>query len=154
MNSYNGFSPTQRMKALRWLKVEYAAGRRHPPVRCDVCGQTDGHIEAHSEDYSEPFGDNIGRWGLCYRCHMILHCRFRSPEAFRQYQEILASGKRFVAVRSRAWGAFAKQHLASGQCSAPVEVVHASLKPPAGFALLLVEGRAAREKSTGQTDMF
>ena len=32
MNPYNGFDHNQRMKALRWLKAEYAAGRRTPPI--------------------------------------------------------------------------------------------------------------------------
>ena len=40
------------MRALRWLKGEYAAGRRHPPLVCDACDQDEGPIEAHSEDYS------------------------------------------------------------------------------------------------------
>ncbi|TPW00438.1 MAG: hypothetical protein USCAAHI_00115 [Beijerinckiaceae bacterium] len=44
MNSYNNFSPAQRMRALRWLRAEYAAGRRHPPLVCDACGQTEGVI--------------------------------------------------------------------------------------------------------------
>jgi hypothetical protein len=44
----------------RWLEREYAAGRRARPIMCDACGQADGPIDAHSEDYSAPFGDHIG----------------------------------------------------------------------------------------------
>jgi hypothetical protein len=93
VNSYNGFSPGQRTAALRWLNAEYAAGRRARPTSCDVCGQTRGLIEAHSEDYSgPPFGANIGAFGLCYRCHLMIHCRFSAPAAFLAYIESLEAG--------------------------------------------------------------
>jgi len=85
MNSYNGFSGEQRERALAWFKAEKRAGRRDDPVRCDACGQGLGLMQAHSEDYSEPFGDHIGRFGLCYACHMMIHCRFRNPAAWESY---------------------------------------------------------------------
>lgn len=93
VNSYNGFSPAQRTAALRWLNREYAAGTRTRPTSCDVCGQTRGLIEAHSEDYSgPPYGPNIGAFGLCYRCHMMIHCRFSAPDAFEAYVQSLEAG--------------------------------------------------------------
>ena len=101
MNSYNGFSPAQRMKALGWLKKEYAAGRREPPIACDACGQTKGIIEAHSEDYSEPFGDHIGAYGFCFTCHMMLHCRFRAPDAWSAYCAAVNAGSTFPPFFSR-----------------------------------------------------
>jgi len=104
MNSYNGFSPTQRTTALRWLNGEYAAGRRTRPTSCDVCGQTRGLLQAHSEDYSgPPFGDNIGAFGLCYRCHMIIHCRFGNPWAFERYAQSLELGQVWPPTR-QDWG--------------------------------------------------
>jgi hypothetical protein len=109
VNSYNGFSPQQRYRALDWLKGEYRAGRRHRPTVCDACGQTEGIIEAHSEDYSEPFGDHIGAFGLCYRCHMMIHCRFRSRAAWDTYRQAVREGKRFQAMHSRNFPEFSKQ---------------------------------------------
>jgi hypothetical protein len=109
VNSYNGFSPEQRYRALDWLKGEYKAGRRHPPTVCDACGQTEGIIEAHSEDYSDPFGDNIGAFGLCYRCHMAIHCRFRNRQAWDAYRQALREGKHFQAMHSRNFPEFSKQ---------------------------------------------
>ena len=101
MNPYNGFSPAQRARALSWLKREYAAGRRSPPTTCDGCGRTEGIIEAHSEDYSQPFGDHIGRYGFCYRCHMMLHSRVRAPEAWARYKaELDCSAYRMPALDS------------------------------------------------------
>src|ERR1700737_880157 len=42
-------------------------------------------IEVHSENYSEPFGDHIGEHGLCYRCHQMIHNRFRHAETWAIY---------------------------------------------------------------------
>jgi hypothetical protein len=60
--------------------------REPRPIRCDACGQTEGPIDAHSEDYSEPFGDHIGEHALCYRCHMAIHTREKNPEAWAIYK--------------------------------------------------------------------
>ena len=98
LKTYNGFNHDQRMRALRWLKIEYAAGRRTRPFRCDACGQDEGVIEAHSEDYSEPFGDHIGQNGLCYRCHMMIHNRFKNPEAWTIYKQHIRQGRIFRPI--------------------------------------------------------
>tara|TARA_R100000773_G_scaffold36307_1_gene31302 strand:- start:1602 stop:1847 length:246 start_codon:yes stop_codon:yes gene_type:complete len=78
MKSYNGFTPKERTDAFIWLKGEYASGRREKGKVCDACGQTKGIVEDHSEDYSYPYGDHIGKYTFCYRCHMMIHCRFRN----------------------------------------------------------------------------
>jgi hypothetical protein len=93
VRSYNGFTAWQRQTAFNWLKAEYAAGRRAKPVVCDGCGQDQGIISAHSEDYSAPFGDHIGQYGFCATCHRQVHCRFRNPLAWQAYRD---------AVRYRA----------------------------------------------------
>ncbi len=98
MNPYNGFTSAQRLKALNWLKGEYSSGRRRPPAVCDACGQKEGPIEAHSEDYSFPYGDHIGRYGVCYRCHMMIHCRFKNPDAWNAYKRELRAGRIFVPI--------------------------------------------------------
>lgn len=105
VNSYNGFSGAQRTAALRWAKAEEAAGRRARPTSCDVCGQDGGHLERHSEDYSgPPYGAHIGAFGLCYRCHMMIHSRFRAPAAFEAYCATLEGGRRYPPT-GRAWWA-------------------------------------------------
>ena len=87
MRSYNGFTAHARLKAYRWLMAEYVAGRRERPVICDACGQDQGLIEPHSENYSAPFGDHIGQYGFCATCHLQVHSRFRNPHAWRAYRE-------------------------------------------------------------------
>lgn len=112
MKDYNGFSPGQRLKAYRWLQDQYARGARRRPTRCDACGQTEGIIEAHSEDYSAPYGDHIGEWSLCYRCHMMVHNRQHAPDAWRQYRAALAGGTIFAAFHKRNYWGFRHQHIA------------------------------------------
>ncbi|MBA3875602.1 MAG: hypothetical protein C0498_01475 [Anaerolinea sp.] len=108
--TYNGFTGDQRMRAYNWLKREYVAGRRARPVRCQACGQTAGQIMAHSEDYSAPYGPHIGAFELCFRCHMVIHCRFSGARTFWRYVEWLEAGwtvapawKGFADVRQMLW---------------------------------------------------
>lgn len=103
-NPYNGFSSRERDTAYYWLMDEYKAGRRHRPTCCDACGQDKGFVEPHSEDYSAPYGDHIGGWGLCYRCHMMIHCRFRSPKTWDAYRQAVREGKRAEPIFGRRWG--------------------------------------------------
>lgn len=109
MNSYNGFTSEQRLAAFAWLKKEYAAGRRVRPTRCDACGQAEGVIEPHSEDYSFPYGDHVGAFGLCYRCHMMIHCRFSAGEAWARYLDRLHEGFRAVPLHTRNFGMIRSQ---------------------------------------------
>lgn len=104
-NPYNGFSSTQREEAYAWMKAEEAAGRLSSVVsRCCACGQTRGRLEKHSEDYSRPFGPHIGAFGLCVRCHMLIHLRFRRPEAWAKYIEAVAAGYIFEPLTTRTPG--------------------------------------------------
>ena len=106
-------------------------------MSCDVCLTTRGLLMAHSEDYSEPFGSHIGRWGLCYFCHMILHCRARAPEAFASYSAMLEAGQRFVNTDKMAWHLV--QRLLRGHGSPEVENMNPIENP---FGPLLAEGAA------------
>jgi hypothetical protein len=110
LKTYNGFDHYQRMKGYRWLKGEHAAGRRARPTVCDACGQTEGPIAAHSEDYSEPFGDHIGGFGLCYRCHMAIHTRFNNREAWAAYKRHVAMGRIFHPI-GKNFRRFASENL-------------------------------------------
>lgn len=110
VNSYNGFPPEQRFKALRWYQGEVAAGRRQRPTVCDLCGNG-GVVDAHSEDYSDPFGEQTGKYALCYACHMMIHCRFTAPTKWRRYVAELKQGKRPVVFWSRSWDTFKSGYL-------------------------------------------
>lgn len=105
MNSYNGFTSAERTKAQRWLNEEYRAGRRVRPTSCVACGQDRGVIEAHAEDYSGPPYERVDEFPLCYRCHMLVHCRFRAPYAFEKYVRSLELGMVWPAMQTRSWPA-------------------------------------------------
>lgn len=112
MNSYNGFEPKQRYKALKWFREQQRLGFRPiKPTKCDVCTQTKGALEYHSEDYSDPFGANIGQFGLCYTCHMMIHCRYKSINSWNVYKKALEEKKVFQPFYSRNWIWFKKQCL-------------------------------------------
>lgn len=112
MNSYNGFTPAERLKAYAWLKEQWRTGKRpEKPKKCDGCGQEESHLEWHSEDYSFPYGDHIGQYGLCYVCHMMIHCRFRSPKAWEQYKERINKGQMPRTYTSRNWPMFRAEFL-------------------------------------------
>ncbi len=107
MNSYNGFSGEQRTQVQRFLREEERAGRLLWPTRCEACGQKEGVFDCHNEDYDKP----LEYVGLCYVCHMMLHCRFRAPESWRRYCEAIMMGVRFGPVHTRDF-AFIKLLLA------------------------------------------
>ncbi len=107
MNSYNGYEPKERYAALAWLKKEWAAGtREQTPKCCDICGQTEGYLAYHSEDYSFPYGDHIGYFGLCYICHMMLHCRFRNPNLMEKYLWALSEKRQYEPIHGNNWQEF------------------------------------------------
>ena len=122
MKDYNGFSAAQRNKAQAWLNSQWRAGKLARPVSCIACTQDRGIIDAHAEDYSEPFaaGKTDG-FHLCFRCHMALHCRFRNPDAFARYADEVYAGTVFAPFFTRDFGTFAAQQL-KGWCP-PVDRV-------------------------------
>jgi hypothetical protein len=99
---YNGFSPEIRSESWTWLKAGIAAGDIPPPTCCSACGETRGHIDYHTEDYSRPFGPHIYGFELCFRCHMMLHVRFRRPQDWRRYISQLEDGAVYEPLMHRS----------------------------------------------------
>lgn len=66
VNSCNGFSPGEQIRAHEWLKVQGRTGRRTKGTKCCVYGQAKGVRMVHSEDCSEPYGDPIDCYTLCF----------------------------------------------------------------------------------------
>ena len=101
MKSYNGFPPEQRNKAQAWLNSQWKAGLLERPCQCHACGQTEGRIDAHAEDYSEPFAaGKTDQYHLCYRCHMAVHCRFRNNQAWQIYKKHVREGRIYGPIRN------------------------------------------------------
>lgn len=97
---------------------------------CQACGQTEGVLEWHSENYSQPYGDHIGQFGWCYFCHMLIHCRFKAEERWGQYARAIANGWRFAPSIARDFGRVTR-FLADRRAEKPKRVA------PTGSTLLL-----------------
>lgn len=140
MKSYNGFTPAQRSEAGRWLRGEFKKGTLKRPTKCCACGQTEGRIDCHQEDYSKPYGPHLIETPLCFNCHMILHCRFRNREKWDQYRARLREGYRFK--QSTSWRVFVNTFLEG-------EIDAVSVSPREGQGLTLLDEINAKEKEEG-----
>lgn len=101
MKHYNGFTPQERERSLVWQKAQILNGKYPAPSECCACGQTKGVIDYHQEDYSEPYGEHIFKYQLCYICHMMLHCRFSCPKQWERYRAYIERGGRVNASKKR-----------------------------------------------------
>ncbi len=105
MEAYNGFSGRQRQRAQDWLNREWKSGRLEEPTRCVACGQTEGGIQAHAEDYSEPFRAGVtDEFHLCKACHHMVHFRSRNPKAWSEYRAKIEAGARKKIPSKRSTG--------------------------------------------------
>jgi hypothetical protein len=112
LKNYNGFSGEQRGQAQSWLNAQWRSGALARPVACIACGQTAQPIDAHAEDYSEPFRKGVtDAFHVCFICHMMVHCRHRSEEAWRLYRHMVESGGRPIPVGGRHFPAFQQKFL-------------------------------------------
>lgn len=112
MNSYNGFSPAQRQKGDKIIKAAIAEGKLKPltEVKCYICGQDEGIRHYHNEDYS-PENVIADARPVCWRCHMMIHKRFRHPKSYEKYISEVKAGKRYPPVyKHNDWGALT-QHM-------------------------------------------
>ena len=95
---YNGWTGAERNRAGAWLKKAYDAGILQPHDECEVCHRP-GPFRGHAEDYSEPYGPHLAEHGLCWSCHMAVHCRFRNPRAWLRYCRLMQEGYCFPPMR-------------------------------------------------------
>lgn len=109
-NGYNGFTRRMRRRAHQWLNKQ----NRPKPLYCMACGQREGILLLHTEDYSPPFGEHIGKYKLCYSCHNLLLLRLTLPENFRDYKNKIANGCIYLPITG-GWGEFKRLF-----CSGPI----------------------------------
>jgi hypothetical protein len=148
MKSYNGFSPEARERAQRWLRAEWISGRLARPSVCCACGQDKGIIDAHAEDYSEPFRPGVtDEFHLCFTCHMMVHCRFRNRAAWSRYSEAIANGGHFTPTLKRDFGTFAAEHLGGPDMFA--RAMQGFVPGPAPARRVLDEIRSRHQEADG-----
>lgn len=97
LKPYNGFSGEQRARAGAWLRAQYKSGAVKRATVCDACGQTEGYIGHHAEDYSEPFGSHVHEFALCNWCHSAVHLRSKAPKRWEEYKRLVREGFRLPA---------------------------------------------------------
>ena len=107
MKDYKGWTAKQRRESLVKTKQAIADGIIPPATKCNRCGQTEGIIEYHNADYSDPIKFLES---LCFRCHMVHHSRFRAPLQCIDYWEEIAQGKCFPPVFTRDFSVLRKDH--------------------------------------------
>ncbi len=137
MKDYNGFLGPQRDRAQRWLNKEWSAGRLARPSECVACGQTEGIIQAHAEDYSEPFRAGVtDGFHLCIICHAMVHARTRSPKAWSKYRAMIEAGGRAKVLK-------ANQTILGAMAQFAIRPITADMfdwgRPPQRRALLEIE---------------
>ncbi|GHU51714.1 hypothetical protein AGMMS49975_06030 [Clostridia bacterium] len=97
---YNGFSPAQREQGNKWVHDAVDSNELVPlsECACHYCGQDEGIRHYHCEDYSTKETVVGGSVPVCWRCHMMIHRRFRHPKSYEKYFEEVKSGKRYPPI--------------------------------------------------------
>lgn len=80
---YNGFTPGERSASGEFVRKMVRRGKWSRPTVCYACGRTDGQLQQHREDYSQPFSELDDTIHLCRRCHSRVHSRLKDPEGWR-----------------------------------------------------------------------
>jgi hypothetical protein len=71
-----------------------------------ACGQRQGIVLPHTEDFRRPFGLHIGRYSLCMACFVVWRCRYRAPAQVLAYIRAIRAGLRPDPIRAPGRGFF------------------------------------------------
>jgi len=109
MRDYKGWTDAQRRASLEKTKEAIARGELAArPSRCERCGQDQGILEWHNEDYSHPTKHLVG---VCYRCHIICyHSAHINAAAVEHYCQQIERGVRWPPMFKRDFGTLAKDN--------------------------------------------
>ena len=80
--SYNGFTPTERIRGWQvtwWLVAKGVLPEPHS-IPCEVCSATE-KTAWHNENYYAPWNADV----LCRSCHALVHRRFRNPDGWLEF---------------------------------------------------------------------
>lgn len=130
MRKYKKWSKEFRLASLKLTTKAKKMGWIPKPSKCRRCGQTEGILHLHNEDYDvtlytlrkvfDRFPVDITAEELkninevlepiCWRCHMIHHSNHRNPEACEQYWVDLKNGKKFPPVYKHNFNILKYEH--------------------------------------------
>lgn len=106
MGSYKGFSGLQRMACHTLILRAVSDGLIPPATECARCGQKEGILQYHNENYDQYM--DVER--LCWRCHMIHHSDHRCPVACAKYWETIKAGHQWPPVYRHDFTILARDH--------------------------------------------
>ncbi|MBR0472300.1 MAG: hypothetical protein IJI98_06330 [Methanosphaera sp.] len=94
LGEYNGFSSEERYEGDKIIKKAIKEGLLPDlhTIPCELCGQTKGIREYHTEDYSpDTILDNV--ICVCKHCHMHIHQKNKG-KGWYDYEEMLKRGEK------------------------------------------------------------
>lgn len=130
--AYNGFSLADRFAAGAWAKQHGLPARPERP--CIVCGQTEGLLYWHQEDYRTP----VDAFPMCAWCHWALHSRLKPSQRalWGRWLHALDSGRRPPPCPFGArWQTFAARYMRKPSIEWDWSDGHDRIRPT--FALML-----------------
>lgn len=115
MKSYKKWSAEERQRSLALTNRAKRLGLIPPATKCSICGQSEGIIQYHNENYDatlqyvpklllgtatdeERKAIAEALVPLCWRCHMVHHSMHRNKEAVERYFAEVRGGKRYPPV--------------------------------------------------------
>ncbi len=118
MRNYKGWSGDFRKESLKLTNAAKKMGWIENPSKCNRCGQTEGILHLHNEDYDityytlkEVFNRfpisitveeqekvNSVLEQICWRCHMMHHSVRRNKQAVEKYFVEIKNGKKYPPV--------------------------------------------------------
>lgn len=115
MKSYKKWSPEERLESLKLTNKARSMGLLEAPTKCRCCGQTEGILHTHNKNYDVTLllvpkiingtatQDEVNQVKevlvpLCWRCHMILHSKYRNLASYEKYFAEIKEGKQYPPV--------------------------------------------------------
>ena len=118
MRNYKGWSGDFRKESLKLTNAAKKMGWIENPSKCNRCGQTEGILHLHNEDYDVTYYTlkevfdrfpisitveeqekvNSVLEQICWRCHMMHHSVRRNKQAVEKYFVEIKNGKKYPPV--------------------------------------------------------
>ena len=130
MKNYNGWSSEFRKASLRLTNAAKKEGWIKDPKKCNRCGQTEGILHLHNENYDATYytlekvfnrspinitkeeKDKVNSVleSLCWRCHMMHHSVRRNKQAVDKYFDEVKGGKIYTPVYKHDFTILKRDH--------------------------------------------
>lgn len=130
MRNYKGWSGDFRKESLKLTNAAKKMGWIENPSKCNRCGQTEGILHLHNEDYDVTYytlKEVFNRFPIsitveeqekvnsvleqiCWRCHMMHHSVRRNKQAVEKYFVEIKNGKKYPPVYKHDFTILKRDH--------------------------------------------